>query len=182
MGVVKIKVNNRALANKFKQALVITKRDKALQDDIGKFLVRRIKGFGKLGQPLNIRRAFPNLRPSTIRSRERLRQFNRTGKPFRPALSNLTLTGQFWKALTFEFDKTRAVLNVFWQNSKRKPYITSAEGSKAKRVPNNAQLFKFLREKGFDPFVKIDAKGLKTIKNKVVRQLRRDLQKNFRRK
>jgi hypothetical protein len=184
MAEVRIKVFPKRLEKKFKEAFEVTKRSKELQNDIGKFAVKRIAGFGKKGEPLNISRAFPALAPSTIRARARLRKFNKTGKPFRPSLSNLQLTGQFWKALTYEWDAAKGRLEVFWKNSKRKPYVISRRGTTAKQenTPTNAELFGFLREKGFDPFAKMDAKGIKTITNRVIRQLRKDLQNNFRRK
>lgn len=182
MAQVKMKINEKAMAKKFKEAFELTKRDTVLQKDIGEFTLKRIKGFGKKGQPLNIRRAFPALRPSTVRARARLRKFNKTGKPFRPDLSNLQLTGQFWNALTFFFDSHEGKLFVFWKKSKRKPYVISADGTRAKNVPTNRELFKFLRKKGFDPFSRIDRKGLDTIVKRVIRHFRRDLQKNFRRK
>ena len=170
---VKIRVSRRALESRLRSAFSAVKKNRRLQRDIGKFTVNRIRGFGRKGEPLNGARSFPILKPDTVRNRRRLRRYNQTGKPFRPDFSNLTLTGQFWKALTYEFDALKGKLFVFWKDSKRRPYVINKDGGTAKKTPTNQELFGYLRELGFNPFQAMDAKGIKTITRKIRSELRR---------
>lgn len=177
MARVKVNFDNKAFSARVTQAFQRVKRSPQLQKEIGEDLVRRIKGQARRGKPYNSARSFPALKSSTISRRKQLAKYNQTGKPFRPRLSNLTLTGQLIDAIKFKANKD--FVEIFVEDSAREPYVISSKGTLEKKPPDNNTLAGYLSEKGFQLFngkgLRNDEKINKAIRSKVVRFLRRAL-------
>jgi hypothetical protein len=181
MARVKVKFDSVAASKKLEmQFKDKVKFNRQMNEEIGEFLVQRIRSEARRGRPLNKSRRFPNLKSSSVRSRDRLSRFNKTGGPFRPSLSNLTLTGQLLDSIKFEFARAKGVIEVF-ARGKRKPYKTGPQRS-ARKTPissRNEILDAELRKKGFKAFtpqgIKAESRITKRINNIVKRFLRRSL-------
>jgi hypothetical protein len=172
---VKVRVGSRVLENSIKKVIKTIKRPNQMTDEIGEFVVKRVKGFGQRGKPLNEDGSFPDLAESTIINRRRLARLNKTDRLYRPTKSNLTLTGQFWKSLKFTVSQN-GIIRVFFEGPRR-GYKTG-KSSTQKSPPSNEELFKFLRRKGFDAFSELDARGVNGIIAIVKKFLRRELRLN----
>lgn len=172
----RINFNSAAAAARLFRAFNKVTRSNQLKNEIGEFVVGRIRGEARRGRPLNTRRKFPPLKTMTKANRRYLSNFNRVDPVYQPNFSNLTFTGQLIDAVTFSKDD-RGV-TIFVDNTKRKPYKTGPNSSQ-KNPPTNQELDGFLRKIGFRLFtsqgVKAEIVIEQRIKQLVLRSLRRAL-------
>lgn len=144
--------------------------DKAYMDDIGGFLVERIKYQARIGRPMNSDEAFPALKESTIANRRSIAKNNPTHDTYKESRSNLTITGKFLDALKYLI-KGPGLVSVFW------------DGDHPGYRPNNRSvkneaLANWLKEKGFvvfDSSIKDNPTVKKRITTIVLGYIRRGL-------
>ena len=153
---------------------------RAMRDDIGQFLVERVKAEARRAKPLNDTRSFPNLKESTKEIRKALAKTNQTHPTYKANRSNLTLTGQLIDAIIYKL-KSGAVISLEIDNNLRRPYVR--KNKKPEPAKTNKQIDKELRERGFELYT---AKGidsepriLKRINGIVRKYVRRAIKVNF---
>lgn len=176
MATVNIKFDSAKITQRVRDIFDKVASNKDLQNQIGEFVVERIKAEARREQPVNKGRSFPGLKQATIANRRRLGKLNTTQKTFKAERSNLTLTGQLIDAVTFE-GKNKTI-RIFVEATKRIGYKTSKK-SKESNPPDNAKLDSFLRAKGFKLFTAQGVKEFEPIPKRVkaltLRFLRRAL-------
>jgi hypothetical protein len=153
----------------------LNKARPALLNEIGKTAVRRIKGGTRSPKDRMSNQKIPELKDTTIEHRRYLQRFNRTHSTFSPRRSNLTITGQLIDAVTYS--KKSNQVEIFVKDSARKKYKTGGDGG-THRPPTNQELSQFLSKKGFK-FMRIGKSAREQIENKINRELRRKLRREF---
>ncbi|MFO0447764.1 MAG: hypothetical protein ACK52I_03580 [Pseudomonadota bacterium] len=119
----------------------------ALKTEIGEFAVQRVKFEARKGTPLSAS-GFPPLADSTIKNRRYLAKHNNVHPTYKDTRSNLTITGQFLDSLTYV---ATGALTVVLKFTGEHPRYNGANGPIG-RVVKNADLQKWLAEKGFTVF------------------------------
>ena len=159
----------------------------ALMNDIGKTVVKRIQGFTRKGFSLPRVDKRTSGTTQSPKKQQRLskgyiqfREDLKSGKIkrgdanyvktkqglFRPTVSNLTLTGQLIDSIKFGFSKKRKKIKAITVNVSG----TRDDGLK------NVDVAKDLADRS-DPrlFLGLDGKGIRVIRNKVLKLLRRNI-------
>jgi hypothetical protein len=160
------------------QKLTGISKDVKILADVGDFMVKRIQGFTRLGYSLHGNPDDPKskplkpLSPKYLKYRHRLskgivKHRKTTIKPildsnFRPNRSQLTVTGQLLKSLSYTASPQQKSVKVFVSSSRR----TDGENNRdvARDVISNGR-----------PFIGLDKKGLETIKIRYIKALKRRL-------
>jgi hypothetical protein len=91
----------------------------------------------------------PQLKPSTIKTRRYLQNFNATQSDFRPDKSNLTLTGQLLDSIRARFIAAKLTINLISSDTKHKRYKTGTNKGKSS-MPSLVDIFKFQKDAGRD--------------------------------
>lgn len=180
-----------------------------MREEIGEFLITRIKGEARRGKPLNGLRWFPPLAPSTKMIREALSGVNETHPAFKYDRSNLTFSGQLIDAVVFEL--TDDHIKIFVDRTRRRPLrgvsfgrgdfkaigeaVRSAGGNQfattaivknvrdQKNNKTNTEIDKDLRKRGFILFnkagIESEPRVMLRINNIVKKFVRRAIKVNF---
>lgn len=122
-------------------------QDKQMYNEIGVYVTKTVQAKVRTGKPLNNTGAFPALKDTTKKIREKLAKINETHPNFKPSKSNLTFTGQLVNAIGFKFTG-RGFITLLVKDSVRRPYY----GEYGKTPPLNSELDKDLRKMGFYMF------------------------------
>lgn len=177
MAKVKVSFDPQKFEARVREAFTRVKTNNVLQKEIGQFLVDRIKGEARRARPLNKTRSFPPLKTTTVTQRGRLAKYNSTHPTFKQSRSNLTLTGQLIDAVGFE--PRQDFVEVRVKDTRRKAYVTGADGQRQKIVPSNLEVAQFVSEKGFQLFdaqgIRGESKIVQGVKSRVIKFLRRAL-------
>lgn len=172
---VNINFNAQAAASKLLKTFKKVQENDQMQKEIGETFVKRIQGAARSGKPLNNNGSFPELKETTKRIKELLKELNPVDKSYKKGKSNVTFTGQFLDAITFKV--LRRGVQIFVEDSARFP-VETLRGPE-KETPNNADLDKDLRKRGFKVYtaqgIKKNDKLAKRLKSIVLRTLRRAL-------
>lgn len=169
---VKVRANRAAISARITGTFNKVLNNKQMLTEIGEFAAKRMKGQLRTGKEPDGTR-FKSLSPKTVEQRQRLEKFNRTGSFYSPRKSNLTFTGQLGDSIKIrEIRKGRVSVGPV---GRRRSLRTGPQSSARKTRFNTrneilgAELNKERR------FIGIDNKGQRTIKNIVLRVLRRAL-------
>lgn len=176
MAKVKIKNLNKVISS-IKDVFEDTTTQKKLLDDIGELVVKRIQFFARTKKSLEGNdkpTPLPNLKDSTVKRRKEIgRRFPQEVDDdfFLPNTkrSNVTLTGQLLRALSFLVKKNEIV--VFFKSGRKK-------ASFEEKRSTNDEVYDDLESRGFG-FVGLDEKGQKQVKKLVLDEFRRTLRKRF---
>lgn len=174
-------LNTGAISRKTKRLIGGAFKDKALAERVGRGAVSHVKrrtrdGLGEDAQPLK------PLAASTIKSREELAKYNRTSKFFIAPFSNLHFTGQLINAIKFAVKTKGAnVVEVYVDNSQRKKLKTKSGKPSKARATTNSKVAKYVQDAG-RKFMRLDESGRQTLRQIVVRHVKRWLREQRRRK
>ena len=161
---------------KFKQDFDKSLDSKAMQKEVGEFLVDRIVKQARSRKPMNKSRTLPNLSDKWKTRRGKLSKVNPTHKTYSKNRSNITFTGELLDSITYKFKKKDGF--TFFLKGKHKGY-KGLKGKRGKSV-KNSEIAKGLAELGYIFMSKIDDKGIERIKKIYIRHLRRILNKKQR--
>lgn len=175
-------VGVQQLQNKVKLTIERSLSSRTILEAVGKFSRDRIYAITKLGFSMsgNSKKKLAPLADWYKGYRKRYQEKTQTGASFSPNKSNLTLSGQMLDALTYKIDQARKTVQVFVQDSGRKPNPYPLRGRK-NDSRSNAQVAKEVAQKG-RPFIGLDQDAVKRIKNDIVSELRRALRREGLRK
>lgn len=164
----KVNINKaqKALREKFKKA----SRSQKLLEDIGETVVKNAVGEVRLGKDPATGKPiapFKNARDYAARRSQIAKRAGR-GTSFKPAKSNLTLSGQLLKAVRYTIKKGQVILEV--ADTSRKPY------GNEKKTPSNRKLAQFQKDAPTSRnIIGVSEKTRETVANKVRAFLRRNL-------
>lgn len=138
------RVVNKGGSKSFNKVLEVA-LNKDTMDEVGKELVTMTKKNLKQGiiTDGNVVGKLPPLSPDWIARRKVLAMHNQTAPWFKPAKSNITLTGQLIESV--KYDTWKNVVKIDFSNESRVPY-TNKNGSKGKSI-SNKKLAGFLAER-----------------------------------
>jgi hypothetical protein len=173
----------------------VTETDDALFREIAEYVRNRMVMKARTGKRMNFKgdQSFPKpLDPKYVRRREIAQS---TGKPpvdsefFSPSRSNITFTGQYLKSIGLgKVDKRNRIIEIepkgVRKGENRRAEILNSRKPKRKKpyVPlTNAKLAEYLAEMGRNIFG-LDPVGRKSVKQRILRDLRKKLRKNILRK
>ncbi len=166
-----IKVYNVQAISRKLSKIRETLKDRDLLERIGRTSISHIQDRTRKGLDKDASALKP-LAPITIENRQRLEKFNRTGAGYETTKSNLTLTGDFLRALKATFAPGKIVL-MFTGYHK-----TYKQSKKDKRRNNGlvemSQLAQWQKEKGRD-ILGVDQSLRVKIRELVARHLRRSM-------
>ncbi len=136
--------------------------NKRLLDTIGEFTRDRIRSFTRTGKSIvgSSPKSFKRLKQSTVEQRRRLGRAGKADKEFfSPGRSNLTMTGQLLKSLSFKSVVRDRTVDVF------------AKGFRTDGKADNKKVAEFVA-KGGRPFIGLDDKGIKRVTAIVLKDIR----------
>lgn len=178
---VKIKNFNKVkqeLLSFFKEDL-ITNQDLR---DIGDFTVKRIQSKTRSGKGIDGRteKKLKELSPNYKKYRKKLSKGPLVKGQvdtefFRPNTSNLTLTGQMLRALTYSVDFAKKAVKVFVQDTGRQAIALKKTNVKDEKT--NAEVAKEVGQ--VRPFIGIDEKGEEQIRISLAQKIRNKIRKSF---
>jgi hypothetical protein len=142
--------------------------------DMGAFTVNRIQKVTRSGQTMAgaRRKSLKPLAESTIKFRRSARASREADKQFfKPAKSNLTLTGQLLDALKFSTSVRRQKVEIDLKKRRRNPFGTAST--------TNPEVAKFAADGG-RPFIGMDSKGRKSLNRIVSKGISKSIRKRRR--
>lgn len=171
--------------------VTLTLKDKITKgevlEQIGSFVKNRIYQNTKAGKSLATGNSIKSLSPNYIKTRKRFQEWNQVGDFFSPSRSNLTLTGQLLNAIAFRVNKIKSQVEVFVQDTLRKPtppipQKSWVEGRSTKKYASkkpepsltNKEVAKRVADKG-RPFLGLDETGRDRVKLTLVQEIRKRL-------
>ena len=176
---VNVKFNSQSAAKSLAEKFNKVKLNRQMNEEIGEFVVERIKLQARRGKPLNDTGSFPDLKDVSVDIRKALSDVNATHPTFSPARSNITFTGQLINALTFSFNRSEGLIELFVAKTRRNKIRRLVQFGRDPQVVFNQTVDRRLRKRGFKMFtprgVKMNNSVIKRINNIVKRTLRRAL-------
>lgn len=175
----KVKLDRARLEASFNKKINRVLSDSALLDEVGDFVVERVRFEARRQRPLNSSRSFPDLKDSSIRIRDRLSDFNATTRTYNKNRSNVSFTGQLLDSLTYNVVSSRRVIVIFFKGL-RFPYFGPKGLIKLdSKSKSNEGVAQQLFERGFVVF---DNKGLgdETFRRRIKNIIRKYIRKNLR--
>lgn len=180
----KVKFPRAAITSKIVDQINNILKKPDLNKIVGDLVVDRIKFQAKRARPLNDAGVFKvPLAPSTVESRKRLENYNKTTAVYAPSRSNVSFTGQLLDSLRSKSLSAKGMLVEIFFDGRRIPYKTGKD-SVAKLTPGysstNEELAKTLKTIGFVVFTKSGVEGHKQLIDRVVNTVKSYIRKNLR--
>tara|TARA_R110000868_G_scaffold411278_2_gene702647 strand:+ start:450 stop:968 length:519 start_codon:yes stop_codon:yes gene_type:complete len=133
------------------------------KEKASEYAINQIQGKTRLQKSAKDNSSLQKISEKHKENKKRIAKYNSTGKSYGSGKSNLTQTGQLLNSLKREKHKTQAQII---SDGDRVPYKT--KNGTVKKTPTNAELTKYLSDKGFK-FIGLSEKMKKNIK-KLIRE------------
>jgi len=147
-------------------------------DEIGNEGVRLIRGVTRSGFEMQVNGGRVPLKPikdSTIAGRRRIAEVNATHPAFRPAKSQLTITGQLLDATSYKTGKNTVYFYV--KDTIRRPYVTrNPRSDKPQRRVTNNEVFQYQWDQG-RKFLQLDASAKRILRSIILNNVRREFKR-----
>lgn len=149
MAFFKVSITNKAVFAKIEKEIIKDINEilstKEMLDEVGEFLIDRIKYQARIGRPFSVTKTFPLLKESTIFKRMSVARYNNTPPYYEEGLSNVTLTGALLDSLVHIIDGV-GKLKIFLDG--KHPGYQKKSGGRTRQIKNQ-KIKEYLDDKGF---------------------------------